>query len=550
MAREDYNVASILFQFIRENQGTVSLYVALMLVFPIGEVLLPHFYGKFIDKASKGGPLWPKVRGDVMAVVCVWVINQVLRTALNRMDAYFVPKLQSYVREHLVLDILAAYKEHYKDLEVGEIVSRLVKMPIVVRDIAYNLRNITIPATLVLVFSIGYFTYLHPKLGLAALVGVGVFMLCVFLFARGCINLSRESDQVDSDLHEEISDMMSNLLTIYSSDTVEEEIKRLEEKQRRLDEAMQKTMRCASDFKVGFNISYTVVFLSINGMAFYLYNTGAISLDSLISSLIIALYMISHFEKVSGDIQDVFFDLGVLQRTQTYLNSLEVRKKTDSFETVLVSRGEIGYSNVSSEPILHNVNLVIPPGQKVAIMGQIGSGKTTFIRLLLKLRPYTGTITIDGQDIAPANPDQLRRQISYVDQRPTLFNRSIYDNIAYGMKDVTEERIRTEVERLGVTGILGDLSRRVGKNGSELSGGQRQVVLLLRCMFRNNPILILDEPTSALDEGIKDQVVRVILEVASGKTVLMVTHDTTLLKYANRTLLFDGGRIVSDAPAS
>lgn len=199
-----------------------------------------------------------------------------------------------------------------------------------------------------------------------------------------------------------------------------------------------------------------------------------------------------------------------------------------------------------AKAVFTDFNLEIKSKQKVAIVGKIGSGKSTLIHLLMKLKPYTGLITIDGQDLAECECTSIRQQITYVPQLPTLFNRSIYENIVYGAKKSKEE-VLSLLEKLGLSSVFGDhtLDSVIGE-GAQLSGGQQRTIFLLRCLLRDNQIIVMDEPTTSLDNDSLTHIMRILQELMRNKTVIIITHDPSLLKYVDRVITLSKGKIISD----
>jgi ATP-binding cassette subfamily C protein LapB len=205
---------------------------------------------------------------------------------------------------------------------------------------------------------------------------------------------------------------------------------------------------------------------------------------------------------------------------------------------------------------LDNVSLRITPGEKVAFIGRVGSGKSTLQRLVMGLyQPLAsdgGAVLLDGIDLRQLDPADVRRNIGYVSQDVLLFHGSLRENIAFGLPHADDAAIVAAAEVASLTDFVHrhpkgfDLP--VGERGELLSGGQRQAVGIARAVLHNAPILMLDEPTSAMDFSTEAQVTQHLAEFARGKTVLLVTHRTSLLSFVNRVIVVDNGRVVADGP--
>ncbi len=222
-------------------------------------------------------------------------------------------------------------------------------------------------------------------------------------------------------------------------------------------------------------------------------------------------------------------------------------------------QGGIELRNVSfkypgrDDAALDGVNLRIQPGEHVALIGRVGSGKSTIQRLIMGLyQPTDGSVLIDGIDLRQLDPADLRRNVASVSQDVLLFYGNLRDNIAYGLPHADDEAIVTATDIAGLTEFVNRHPRGfdmlVGERGEWLSGGQRQSVGIARAVLHNAPVLLLDEPTSAMDFSSESAITSRLTAFAANKTVVLVTHRTSLLNMVNRVIVVDGGKIVADGP--
>ena len=204
-----------------------------------------------------------------------------------------------------------------------------------------------------------------------------------------------------------------------------------------------------------------------------------------------------------------------------------------------------------TRPLFDAFDLTIQPGERVALVGPTGSGKSSFVKLIQRLYDLeAGTIRIDGQDIAEVTQASLRRSIALVPQDPALFHRSIAENIAYGRPDATREDIE-RVARLArahefIERLPNDYDTLVGERGVKLSGGERQRVAIARALLVDAPILILDEATSALDMQTEREVQAATEALLEGRTSIVIAHRLSTIRGADRILVFEQGRIVEE----
>ncbi len=261
--------------------------------------------------------------------------------------------------------------------------------------------------------------------------------------------------------------------------------------------------------------------------------------------------------------------VGLLMQYQTARTSLESLDKTmnnpverppgANFIQRRELRGDIEFKDVSfsypnrQDSALRNVSFRIAAGEKVALIGRVGSGKTTVEKLILGLyRPTSGAVLLDGIDVRQLDPADMRRNVGYVGQDATLFFGTLRDNIVLGQPQFDDAAVVAAAEIAGLGEFVNahpqGFDMLIGERGESLSGGQRQSVAVARAVLGNAPILLLDEPTSAMDFSTEERIKDNLKRYAAGKSVVLVTHRTSLLDMVDRIIVVDGGRILADGP--
>lgn len=255
---------------------------------------------------------------------------------------------------------------------------------------------------------------------------------------------------------------------------------------------------------------------------------------------------VDEFNKAVGKCKQSLFSL---------MTPLEVQDKPNA-KQLHCHKGQISFAKVKfhykgTHPLFENKSVDINPGQKVGLVGYSGSGKTTFVNLVLRVYDVTdGAIRIDGQDIRDVSQDSLHENIAMIPQDPSLFHRSLMDNIRYGRIDATDEEVIEASKKAHahefITRLPQGYQTLAGERGVKVSGGQRQRIAIARAILKNAPILILDEATSQLDSVTEALIQDSLLELMQNKTTLIIAHRLSTLLHMDRILVFDKGKIVED----
>lgn len=291
----------------------------------------------------------------------------------------------------------------------------------------------------------------------------------------------------------------------------------------------------------------------------YLIGEGMLSMGGLIACTMLSSRAVAPLGQVVGLLMQYHnAKVALTSLEQVMANPVE-RPADANFVHRPELRGNIEFRDVAfSYPntqvaALKGVNFSIPAGEKVVVIGRIGSGKTTLQKLLMGLYQTTGgAVSIDGVDVRQLDPADLRRNIGYVPQDVTLFYGTLRENIAIGAPYADDASILAAAEAGGLTEFVNrhpdGFEMMIGERGESLSGGQRQGVAIARAFLMDPPILLLDEPTSAMDFSSEQQFKQRLKTVAAHKTVIIVTHRNSLLDLATRIIVIDDGKVVADGP--
>lgn len=317
-----------------------------------------------------------------------------------------------------------------------------------------------------------------------------------------------------------------------------------------------KASRLEAKFKWASEISVAIVTAIVMSVAARRVLSGALTPGEL-------LVFVSYLRKFNQPIKKLSRVFTRMSRGTTagerIINMLQIEPEIQDLPNAIEApdfEGEIRYEGVDfgyskSKLILKKFNLQVHAGERVAIVGHTGSGKSTIASLLPRFYdPSAGRVTIDGLDLKEMTLSSLRRQIGYIFQEPILFATSISENIAYGNPDASQEEIISAAKRAKIHEIIEGMEDGyetvIGERGVTLSGGQRQCVAIARAMIKNAPIVIMDEPTSGLDLPNAKLVMSALQELMKGKTVLIISHQIETLEGVDRIIRLDKGEILPE----
>lgn len=302
-----------------------------------------------------------------------------------------------------------------------------------------------------------------------------------------------------------------------------------------------------------------LAYLAVIIIGVYRIGVAELSLGGLIACSMLMSRAMAPFGQVAGLLTH-YHNASMALKTLDEVMGKEVERPADAnFVSRSHFQGEIEFNEVSfaypgsEQEALRGVSFRIKPGEHVAIIGKVGSGKTTLQKMILGLyQPTAGSVRIDGVDLRQLDPAELRRAIGYVPQDVTLFFGTLRENILMANPQVDDTVLLAAADVGGLSELVNRHPRGfdmvVGERGESLSGGQRQGVAIARAVVGMPPILLLDEPTGSMDFSSEEEVKKKLRDYCAGKTMMVVTHRTSLLELVDRLIVIDHGRVVADGP--
>ncbi len=510
-----------------------------------------------LEKSPKqGANLFLALKYPVLSYIALrFFIN-----LINRLHDYVSLKFMPYLNKNIVIHLTKYIQKHshsyFQNHFGGSIVSKIS----ILADSAESILNTFIyhfifPFLTLWVVAITMAT-VNPLLGFILIVWAVIFITVSYYFSLKIHLLSEQLSEKYTALVGKLIDSISNILAVRLFARRNHEIKFLEStaqekatkaQELRWNELKRKAiMEMMANILVGFLIYYLILERQ----------QDRITIGDFALILTLSLSIIDILWDISRYYLNFVEDIGkCAQALRTVIVPHDIKDAPNAVP-LRVKKGSIEFNKVLFEyekgkAFFKDLSIAIKGGEKVGVVGFSGSGKTTFVNLLVRLfDTQGGAILIDGQEIKTVSQDSLHQNISFIPQDPLLFHRTILENIRYGRLEATEEEVREAAKKAYAHDFIENLPKGyytlVGEKGSKLSGGQRQRLAIARTILKDAKILILDEATSALDSETEHCIQKSLESLMQDKTVIAIAHRLSTLLKMDRIIVFNEGKIVEE----
>lgn len=502
---------------------------------------------------------WPPL-AQVAMIAGLMLATELCRSLLNHRYAISVGRL---VHTGIVVDLRSRVYAKLQRLSflffdsnaTGSIINRVTSDVHAVRSFIDTVLVQVVVLSIALVGYVSYMLNIHVKLTLACLATTPLMWLVTILFTR----LVRPAYDRNRELADKVilrlSESIQGVQVIKGFGRQQDEITRFAADNRAVKEQQHGIFWRVSLYSptIGYMTQINLVILLVYGG--YLVVQGQLAVGS---GLVVFAGLLQQFSSQVSNLSNVANSvqqsLSGARRVFEILDAPETivsRPEAKRFER---ARGElqfedVGFEYVSATPVLKDIDLVVRPGQRVAILGPTGAGKSTLLNLLCRFYdPTEGRVLLDGQDLRELHLDDLRRSIGLVFQETFLFSNTIAANIAYGHPEATPEQIERAAKIAAAHDFITDLpdgyQTILGEGGVDLSGGQRQRLAIARAVLLDPPILLLDDPAAAIDPHTEHEILDAIERAMRGRTTLIIAHRLSTLRACDLVVVLEEGRIV------
>ena len=556
--KPDWKIISGLWPYLAEFRGRVVLSLVLLVLAKLATVATPIALKYIVDYLVQNRGADMLLWIPVILVVAYGTLrfgatlfNELRDAVFARVAERAMRRVSLRVFEHLHQRELAFHLDRKtgglaRDIERGTNgISFLLRFTLF-NIVPTLLEILMVAGILFVVFNVGYV--------LAILVAVVVYVVFSIKITEWRTKFVREANARDNQSNSRAIDSLLNYETVkyFNNERYEAEVY-----DRDLDDweqARLKNRLSLAALNSGQALIIGLAMIVIMAMAVREVASGEITLGdfTMINAYLLQLFIpLNALGFVYREIRQALVNVERLFKLLADKPAIE--DAPDATE-LAVNRGEVQFDHIHfayrpDHPILKDVNFSIPSGHKIAVVGASGAGKSTLARLLFRFYDVDqGAIRIDGQDIRQVTQDSLRSAIGVVPQDTVLFNDTLYQNLAYGRPEATEEEVYRAARMAHLEDFIHSLPEgyetKVGERGLKLSGGEKQRVAIARVILKNPPLLILDEATSSLDSLSEQAILTALKEVSQRRTTLVIAHRLSTVMDADSILVMEGGKIV------
>jgi ATP-binding cassette, subfamily B, bacterial len=553
-----YAVFSFLWGHWRRQPGFAALIVLGMTLATLADVFTPVLAGRLVDAVTSGQrhAAFAAVAGIGLLGVFMLVIRQAALWAIVRFTLRMMRDIKAEAFARVQNFSTAWHAESFSGAVVRQVLRGAGAVDMLNDVVAFSV----VPTIVVLAGASLLLGAQWPSMGAAVAVGSLVYLvLTVSLSVRWVAPAANLSNAWDTRVSAALADAITCNATVKSFGAESREDMRLDGVLRKWQRRTYRTwMRGVTSFSLQ-GVALLFLQLLIVGTITWLWQRGEADAGGVATVLTMYFVLHGYLRNMGQTVREVQRGTNdMVELVALYATPAGVLDRPGA-AALQVARGEIEFRAVTfrygqhARPLFETLSVTIRAGARVGLVGPSGSGKSTAVRLIQRLHDIQGgKILIDGQDIAAVTQESLRRHIAMVPQEPTLFHRTLAENIAYGRPEATP----AEIERAAQLANAHDFIARqpkgyatlVGERGVKLSGGERQRVAIARAFLTDAPILIMDEATSSLDSESEAAIQAAMERLIAGRTAIIIAHRLSTVRAMDRILVFDGGRIVEDGP--
>lgn len=537
--------------------------IVLTALIGVFEAVLFSMLGRVVDWLSTTAPgaLWQTKGHEIKIMLLVIAASPIVvglqsLIKLQTLQGVFPMRLRWNFHRLMLAQSLSFYQDEF----AGRVSAKVMQTALSVRDTVLLFSEFMVFLVIFFLTSAAILGGLGFWLLLPLLVWLMLYICAARFFIPRFGAVAQAQADARSLMVGRITDAYANISTVKLFSYSDRESGYAKNAMKEFMRTVIQQMRLATTWDVANHTLSMFLVTSSGGVALWLWNTGQAGVGAVAAATAMALRLNGMAQTVMWQLAQLFEHIGTVQDGMTTLSKPHTVVDAPNAPALAISRGEVAFDDVvfhydlDKPALMNHLSLHIKSGEKIGLVGRSGAGKSTIVNLLLRFYDVqSGSIKIDGQNIAQVAQDTLRAQIGMVTQDTSLLHRSVRDNLLYGRPDASEAEMIEAARRAHALEFIANLTdpqgrtgfdAHVGERGVKLSGGQRQRVAIARVMLKDAPILLLDEATSALDSEVEAAIQTSLYELMQGKTVIAIAHRLSTIAAMDRLIVLDQGQII------
>ena len=541
-----------IFRFMLPYKGIFLLGLLALALSSLILLAFPRLAGELLDVASGQGTYFTSIDQVAIALLLILFVQGIFSFVRVYTFSIVSEKGMADVRQAVYRKVIWLPMTFFDSRRVGEVMSRLTSDVATLQDtFSYVLAEL-LRQVLTLIFGIGIIFYLAPTLTAFMLITIPVLVVSALVFGKYIRKLSRKTQDKLANANVVVEESLHSIAMVKAFTN---EVFELNRYTRAISEVVQVAIQ-SSRYR-GLFISFIIFALfggivAVGWFGASLVQSGQLTVGELFSFIFYTSFIGFSIAGLGDIYTQLQRSVGASERV---LEILALADESNDPKEVVKFRGEIQYTRVrfaypsrKDFTVLRGLDFVIRPGEKVALVGKSGSGKSTIINLLLRLySPSEGNLLVDGRPVDEYNLTAYRANIGVVPQEVILFGGTIAENIRYGKPGATDEEVRESARQANALEFIESFPEKfetlVGDRGIKLSGGQRQRIAIARAILKDPAILILDEATSSLDAHSELLVQEALEKLMAGRTSIIIAHRLSTIKKVDRIFVIHEGSL-------
>jgi ATP-binding cassette, subfamily B, bacterial len=550
---------SFVFKMVRTFRTGLVVMFCVAIIWAIEKSLRPYVLKIILNRIAEQSS--QTVIEYIFYPALAFLFLGILSTTIFRFYDYFIkikmiPILKKNITNYVLSILLQQSHRYYQNNFAGSLANKLNDLVTYVPQLVQVLIDRFFSHTLALIIAICTLWMVNYKFAVALSLWVITFIAVAFFLSKNLYLLSDKWSEFGSTLTGRIVDTLSNMLSV-------RQFARNDHEKRELDQTVTQVLKAEQSLERSYFLmwlfyGYSFVFVQAFSLYFLIVGRqqGIMTVGDFALVLSINIVVVDFLWQLAKEFSDYSKYVGkITQALRVTTAPIEIEDAPNAkclkINVASIVFDRVSFQHDSATPLFKNLSVMIQPCQRIGLVGYSGSGKSTFVNLIMRLFDVTGgKILIDNQNICKVTQDSLHQAIGIIPQDLSLFHRSLMDNIRFGRLDATDADVINAAKAAHAHEFIKDLPQGynaiVGERGIKLSGGQRQRIAIARAILKDAPILILDEATSQLDSVTESFIQDGLWALMHNKTTIVIAHRLSTLLHMDRILVFDKGNIVAD----